>query len=821
MRKMFPRAFLFLLPMYICFSLLTIPGQTPPTLTHPQKVRVGVLTDNDPFSCRRPDGQVTGFAVDLLADIEHTMGLQLERILGTTNEINSAFASGRLDLVQSYAQMPERESHADFSVPYLTLAGSIFVRQDALAIKNLQDLRGMKVFVHPGSLGEQVLRANGLSESIVSVNSVEMAFRKLAAGEGDATLATRLTGLITVHNLGLRHVVPTGPPVEGYEVRYCFAVKEGDRVLLARINEGLAILQRTGKFTRIYNKWFGMIDPPGYSAFHIALAVSIGLGTAFLIALWALIRQRQLHRRITRQSEALALSEDRYRGVFEASPEGLAVLSPVDGSPADFLFLEINPSARHILNLPEPALGKSWWEMLPDDSLLCDRMTAALSGETSSVFEHQRLGKKAAWVRVSLSRIGRNVLISLTDLTEEKATAEQLHRTEEHLRLNQKMEAIGTLASGVAHDFNNILTGIVGNADLIRLTIPKEHPSSPMVDGILQSSERARVLIRQILAFARRTEVKQEPLLINPLVKEVLDFVRPILPASVEIRHLPASQLIAIVGDSSQLHQVLMNLITNAAEAMDNRPGTIEVKEDLVSFSRKQVITQFKLEPGEYLRLSVRDTGCGISPEILSRIFEPFFTTKSKEKGTGLGLSVVHGIVKNHNGAIQIESRPGEGTTIYLYFPLSTLPVTIRNGTGTVSYITGHGERVLFIDDEPSIVEMARIALTLIGYDVSAHCDPKEAMAEFDRDPSAVALVFTDLGMPQINGLEVAHHIRKCRPHCPIILASGFLSDEEVNRARTLHINHMIEKPLTLNKLSSIIAAHLADTSFPPPASDE
>jgi len=282
------------------------PPEVPGAERDPSRaLTVGVPIDTYPFSFVEGEGPPQGFVVDLLAAIGKTMSLRLERVTGTTAEINGAFERGDLDLLQTYADSPAREAHADFSVPYLTLAGSIFVRRDLEGITRLEDLRGRRVLVHPGSLGEQVLRAAGLGDSVVHAESVMRAFDGVEAGEADATLATRLSGEMAILRRGLRNVVATGEPVPGYQVRYCFAVRDGDRALLARINEGLAIIERTGEADAIYNRWFGPVEPRRYTPLEIALAIAAGLAVALAVAVWSIVRQRALAERLRRQEAQL------------------------------------------------------------------------------------------------------------------------------------------------------------------------------------------------------------------------------------------------------------------------------------------------------------------------------------------------------------------------------------------------------------------------------------------------------------------------------------------------------------------------------------
>ena len=804
------------------FSLLVasgLPAQSAPpeesAATLP--IRVGVFTDNYPFSHLNSSGQIEGYAVDLLAAIERTMGLRLERVSGPTDVITAAFREQRLDSLQSYAQTPNRQAHADFSVPYLTMAGSIFARKNAAPIRDFADLRGRRVMVHEGSLGEQLLRSAGLADSIVHVESVEQALRKLDAGENDATLASRLTGLLSAHQLELRNIAPVGEPVPGYTVRYCFAVQDSDRELLAKLNEGLAILQRTGEFERIYRRWFGRVDPlPGYSALHIALAIAAGLAIALAIAIWAMGRQRALHTRVANQAEALRAGEERYRGLIEASQEGIVVLSPLGGEPADFIIEEANPASRRMLSFPPHATGLRLSRALPEGEICCARLAAAIAPGGESVYEY--FYKPDRWLRVSACRIGPRILVVVSDLTEARHASEQLRLREQQLRQTQKLEALGTLAGGVAHDFNNILTSILGNADIAGLDLPPTSTVHAQLSEIQAASERARQLVRQILTFTRHAEARRETLAITPLVEECLRFLRATVRSSIAIRHQPAPGAPLIEGDPTQIHQVLMNLCTNAVQAIGDAPGSIEIAEETLTVGPEAVAQHPQLRTGEFVRVTVRDSGSGMPPEVVQRIFEPFFTTKPPGQGTGLGLSVVHGIMQNHRGAIVVFSKPGEGTLFQLYFPRVPQGVVSKFPTPAHGIPRGQGQRLLFLDDEQPIGRAASQLLVRLGYEVVTHHDAPAALADFERDPAAVALLITDLTMPKMTGLEVIRRVLTLRPDLPVVLISGFMNEVDLNSARVLGITRVLDKPLTLAALGRAVHESLNGRNASPTA---
>lgn len=773
-------------------------------ISSPRTVRVGVLTDNFPFSHRTPDGAIEGFVVDLFAAIEEAMALRCERIVGSTAEVNGAFRRGEIDLLQSFAEAPERDAFADFSVPYLVMEGAVFARRELSGLQTLSELRGRRVLVHRGSVGEALLRAAGLDDTIVHVASVEEAFRRINAGEGDATLASRLTGLTTVHRLGLREVEVTNVPVEGYRVRYCFAVKDGDAHLLARVNEGLAILRNTGQFEAIYRRWFGRIDPVGFTKFDVALAVAAGLTLALAVALWAVFHQRSLRRRLAAQARALQASEDRLRSVFESSPVALLVLTPVPGCEQEFSLREVNPAAQRLFGWTEPPVpGTRLRDAAPNQVELWDRVGAAIQEPNATLLEHglAPIDGVVRWVRGLMGAIGHDRLLVLTDVTEEKLASDQLRHKEAQLRQTQRLEALGTLSSGIAHDFNNVLAAMLGNTELALLDVPEDSPSRVCLSQVLLAADRARTLVRQILAFSQQAPSRRELVALPEIVDETLHFMRAAAPSSLELGHDDSTDVPPVEADPSQVHQVLMNLCTNALQAMRGRPGRLTIRESLVQI--KEDING--LVPGSYVRLTVEDTGRGMTPDVLQRIFEPFFTTKAPGEGTGLGLSVVHGIMTSHRGAVAAESQPGKGSRFMLYFPVADrkAPPASEPEPARASVA---GARVMLLDDESVVVYPIAELLRRNGCEVTPFTEADAALHHFEHVSDGFDVVVCDLTMPELSGLDVARRLRLRRPDLPIILTSGHVGETERKHAEDLAIDRILDKPLTAQSLLRAIS---------------
>ena len=365
------------------------------------------------------------------------------------------------------------------------------------------------------------------------------------------------------------------------------------------------------------------------------------------------------------------------------------------------------------------------------------------------------------------------IIGTMEDITERKRAEQQQMIVEAQLRQAQKMEALGTLAGGISHDFNNILGIIIGFAELAYWDVGENSPAGKSLKNILQATNRAKALVQQILSFCRGSSEENKPVQLGLIVKEVLKMLRASLPSTIDIRQNVASKAV-VLADPTQIHQILMNLCTNAAQAMQENVGVLEVSLTDTVIGPESVDTYPDIPFGPYVTLSVRDTGTGISPAIIGRIFDPFFTTKAPGIGTGLGLSVVHGIVKSCGGTIKVESLPGQGTTFHLFFPAMERD-QLREIVETISLPRGR-ERILFVDDEPALVETANEMLGRLGYDVICRTNGMEAREAFvhQSKEKPFDLVITDLTMPHFTGIELVRELLRIDPGISVILCTGF-----------------------------------------------
>ncbi len=385
------------------------------------------------------------------------------------------------------------------------------------------------------------------------------------------------------------------------------------------------------------------------------------------------------------------------------------------------------------------------------------------------------------------------------DITERVKTSEKQKELEAQLHQAQKMESIGTLAGGIAHDFNNILFPIIGYTELTMQELSADSPLYGYMEKVQASARRAKALIRQILAFSRqRAESEVEPEYIQPVVKETLKLLSNTVPSTIEIRSNLQENTGRVMIDLSMIHQVVMNLCTNAYQAMQNAPSgilTVELEEIVIDDQNTALFHH--LTPGTYIRIRVSDNGCGIEPDLGDKIFDPYFTTKPKDKGTGLGLSISYGIVKNAGGHIAADSRPGEGSRFEVFLPVSET----KECRGLDEHYDGPlpcgSERILLVDDEKPVIEFEKQLLEKLGYFVTPLTDSQEAFEVFSRQPTAYDLLLTDQTMPKMSGMELVRKIRQIRPDMPVLLCTGYNEKLIHDKIHEAGIQALLIKPIT------------------------
>jgi len=504
--------------------------------------------------------------------------------------------------------------------------------------------------------------------------------------------------------------------------------------------------------------------------------------------------------------EELIRAKEEWELTFNSVPHLIAILD------TQHRIVRANQAMVAKLGIPlEEAVGRKCFEIVhkttvspqfcPHTRLLADGME-----HTVEILE-ENLGGYFLVTVSPLHDSQGNLLGSVhiaRDITERKLAEEAKLKFEAQLRQAQKMEAIGTLAGGIAHDFNNILGAIIGYGEMIQMFHTSIDPKVKKdVDEILRAAFRAKDLVQQILTFSRRADQDRKPIQLQMIIKESIKFLRATLPSTIEIRQFLDPEVGPVLADPTQMQQVVMNLCTNAAHAMRQEGGVLEVSLSKVVVSKGEKET-LKLVKGPYAKMMVKDSGHGIPPEVLERIFDPYFTTKGMGEGTGLGLAVVEGIIQSHSGAITVESEPGIGTVFQVLIPVvERSEITFPSETPT-PIPKGEGQ-ILFVDDEPSLAHLGQGLLTQLGFEVDAFSSSTAALAKFCQNPQRYDLAIVDLTMPQMTGVELARKLLQIKPDLPIILSSGFADQISHEKLRGMGIRDFIIKPWSVRPLAVTI----------------
>jgi PAS domain S-box-containing protein len=517
-----------------------------------------------------------------------------------------------------------------------------------------------------------------------------------------------------------------------------------------------------------------------------------------------------------RAEEARRESDQRFRQVTENINE---VFWLTDADKREMIY--ISPAyqcvwARSCESLyADPA---SWIEALYPDDRERVRAAVALQAQGGYDIEYRivRPDGTVRWVhdRAFPIRDGGGQIYRVAGVAADITAKRQL---EEQLRQTQKLESLGTLAGGIAHDFNNILTGVLGSAEIALQDLPDAHPARQWIANILIAADRATELVKQILTFGRKHESRMEPRRIQRDVTEALRLLRCSIPTTIRIESQIAAACPPVVADATQIHQVIMNLCTNAWHAVPSRGGVIEVSLAPVDVTPEFAATRLSLTPGPHALLIVRDNGCGMTPETLARIFEPFFTTKAQGHGTGLGLAVVHGIVQSHHGAIFVQSTPGVGTHFEVFLPtIAEAGARAPEGDIEQPLARGRQENILLVDDDGVALAATRGQLEHLGYRVTAVSDARMALKLFQTLPAAFDLVLSDSTMPGLTGRDLCEKILGLRPDLPVLLASGFADIKTSDDARAAGVREVLRKPTPLAVLATTIARYLGNGAVSP-----
>jgi PAS domain S-box-containing protein len=512
-------------------------------------------------------------------------------------------------------------------------------------------------------------------------------------------------------------------------------------------------------------------------------------------------------------AEVLQRSKNRFRAMVEKSAEGIVLTLPDKG------IVYASPSIERVLGYtPEEIAGRTH-EWFADHVIHPDYRQYSLDTWTSLLRDpdHESTSELMArhkdgswrWIESTLRNLLHEpsvqaVVINVRDITERKRAQAERERLEQRLRQAEKMEAVGRLAGGVAHDFNNVLAGVVAYGEMLFEETPADSPLKRYAQNVLTAASRGRELVEQILAYSRSQRGKREPVDVANVVAETIELIRGSLPANIRLETGAQQSPQVVIGDATQLHQVVMNLCSNAIHAM-SAGGTLRVMLQTAQVSTERVLSHGTVQPGCYVQLIVQDSGSGMDRATLSRVFEPFFTTKEIGQGTGLGLSLVYAIITDSGGAIDVKSAPRQGSTFTIYLAHADVALAVA-GAAAPPLPRGGGERVLLVDDEAPLLAVTAEVLSRLGYEAVSFEDSHTALAAFEAAPGRFDVVLTDEVMPGLTGTGLARALRRHRPDLPIVLVSGYSGPILTQDALAAGVSELLTKPLQSRDIATTLA---------------
>lgn len=764
-------------------------------------IRIGVENNSPPLSYVNAQGRADGFSAELMAEMARTGDVKLEVVPGYWSLILAEFEAGRIDALANVTITEERRTYMDFSIAHAYVHGLVYFRKDRPALRHTKDFAGKTIATLKGSIGHlNAVTHRGWGATIRPYASWQEALDATFRGECDGALFIRSPG--STPNIN-DHGMPS-EFVDDIIHEFHIAVHKGDSATLEQLNEALATVRHNGTFDRVYAKWIGPLEPHPIRFSDLRpyyLPVSLGLIAVGALIWW----QRHMMGKLARQASALRASEERWKFALEGSGDGVWDWDARTG--------RVLRSRRwkEMLGYAEHEIGDELgdWEdrIHPDDrAATFEAQQAHHAGKTATfVIEHRLRCKNGSWkwilnrgMVVERDAKGQPVRVigTHTDLTASK-------EAESDRLVLGKLESTGVLAGGIAHDFNNLLTTILLNLELARFSGDPKAAVMPRVEAAEKAAQAARSLTQQLITFAQGGVAVVRTLEISPLLRE--SALLALSGSAVRSEFDLAPDLAPVAVDEGQIGQVIRNLVLNAREAMP-KGGVITVRGRNVTLKAGEVSN---LPAGDYVRISVIDQGEGIAPEVLSKIFDPYFSTKRRgtQKGMGLGLTICHSVIQKHNGAITVESAPGQGTTFHLHLAAARPagPAADASSPAAGPVVTGRTGRVLVMDDESTIRETVGETLAKLGHRVELTSDGQAAVAVFAQAQAQgepFDAVLLDLTIPGgMGGLEALRAMQALDPAVQAVVMSGYTNDKVMHGYAAAGFKAALAKPFNSEML--------------------
>jgi PAS domain S-box-containing protein len=773
-----------------------------------RQVRIG-LYENKPKVYTDNTGAVSGIFVEILEEIARREKWQVTYIPCVWTEGLIALGNGSIDLMPDVAFSPDREEQFDFHEEEVITSWSAVYANDKPVMSKISDLAGKRIAVIKDSIHHIYLErlVNGLGFKVIFIfaDSFEDAFLIAAKGKADAVVTNHLFGDSFHQEYGLKKTPIVFNPVSLY-----FATASGsNHDLLAAIDKNLLSMksQPGSVYYKAVVSWMEetprTIVPRYYIWIFLIISGLLILAFMFVVMLrWQVKAGTQ---KLAQANRLLVNSEKKFRDLFHQHSAVKLLINPNNGT-----IVEANKAAEHFYGWT----GKQLRQMriqdidtLPAEEIKAVGQKSKTGKLVHSEFRHKLSDGSVRNVAVFCSSIeieGKSLVHTIIhDITVQS-------RLEEQLRQAQKMEAVGRLAGGVAHDYNNMLSVILGYTEL---ALKKTDPSEPLHDdltAVFDAARRSSEITRQLLAFARKQSVVPKALDLNKTVEGMLKMLQRLIGENIQLDWLPGSGLWFVKIDPVQVDQIMVNLCLNSRDSIADI-GNISIETDNVILDQTFGFEDAGFVPGEFVLLSVGDDGCGMDKEILSHLFEPFFTTKGVGKGTGLGLATVYGIVKQNNGFIKAESEPGNGASIKIYLSRNKDNLDKAVDEKAKKTLKSCTETVLLVEDEQTIRRMCRRMLEHIGYHVLEADSPGEALRVAREQTSGFDLLLTDVVMPGMNGSDLADQLTELYPGFGILFMSGYSSDVISQRGVMDKGVHFIQKPFFQKELASKVRGVLEE----------
>ncbi len=769
------------------------------------RLRVGVEMGILPEQVVREgaDGKPEGFAIDLIREIGRVYGVPCEFVVANAYELRTMLQEGRLDLVAIDLAGVESSFPSETTRPYLSLKGALFLPDAATPPRTIAELQSLRLAASAGSPSQLYLQSMRVA-NIVPSHGVDHAVRLVKDGTVDGAVGP-LVLLRTLDQAGLLEgVKPAELPGRGYTIDCGLGVNDGNYSLLWDLEDAYAHLQRTGFIDRTHDKWLGSIMPREVEPLLTGRLLWWFLGTTAVVLLAGISWQWSLRRELERRTSLIREAENRFRQLFDGSLAAILLVRPSDGR-----VLESNPHAATLLGVArETLVGSDVGTHLPLGRDVFNKAATTGRGDEYGVRVTTRAGEEH-WLDLACSCVRMSgeqlVLVVCHDVTI-KTQAERTERElERRLRESQQLESIGRLAGGVAHDFNNILLAIMGNASLARSGVREANPETlAYLDTISLAAQSGSELTRQLLTYAGKAVSSPEQTDLSALAQSVHRVMGVVVAKNCTLVLELGDALPPILADRAQVAQLLMNLMTNAAEATGDPAKAVVLRTGMCAPARATARPDKPRADGVWVYLEVEDHGCGMSEDVRAKMFEPFFSTK--RAGRGLGLSTAMGTVKSHGGTVEVETAPGAGTRVRVSFPAlagARKPEVIREPKPAAGG-TGEGTRVLVVDDESLVLNVTRELLTRTGHSVSTAPSGEAALTILESSPVAFDVALIDLRMPGIGGLETMRRARRINPGLPVVIVSGNVFDAP-SEATLPEGVVLLPKPFTVQQLTAAI----------------